>query len=109
MMEVHYWKLVKERGWQTVELNVISRRTYVKFVGLSMNSRRRFLDELRILSSTTPMNLRLSSWVSSNLTLSSCVLSSTGAIEFVFINTKFVEATWSSNLLGLCGPAWALH
>jgi hypothetical protein len=33
----HYRKLVKERGWKTVELNVISRRTYVKNVGLPTN------------------------------------------------------------------------
>jgi hypothetical protein len=33
----HYRKLVKERGWQTVELNVISRRTYSKNVGFPMN------------------------------------------------------------------------
>jgi hypothetical protein len=30
-------KLVKERGWQTVELNVISRQTYRKNVGLPTN------------------------------------------------------------------------
>jgi hypothetical protein len=29
-----YMKLVKERGWQTIELNVISQRTYNKFIGL---------------------------------------------------------------------------
>jgi hypothetical protein len=34
---VHYKKLVKERGWQTIELNVISRRTYDKFIGLPKN------------------------------------------------------------------------
>jgi hypothetical protein len=33
----HYRKLVKERGWQTIELNVISQRTYDKFVGLPTN------------------------------------------------------------------------
>jgi hypothetical protein len=33
----HYRKLVKEHGWQIVELNVISRRTYIKFVGLPIN------------------------------------------------------------------------
>jgi hypothetical protein len=33
----HYKKLVKERGWKTVELNVIGRRTYHKNVGLSTN------------------------------------------------------------------------
>jgi hypothetical protein len=36
-LDLHYRKLVKERGWQTVELNVISRRTYRKNVGLPTN------------------------------------------------------------------------
>jgi hypothetical protein len=30
-------KLVKERGWQSVELNVIRRQTYIKFIGLPTN------------------------------------------------------------------------
>jgi hypothetical protein len=36
-MWIHYRKLVKERGWQTIEINVISRRTYNKNVGLPTN------------------------------------------------------------------------
>jgi hypothetical protein len=36
-MYKHYRKLVKERGWKTVELNVIGRRTYCKNVGLPTN------------------------------------------------------------------------
>jgi hypothetical protein len=31
---LHYKKLVKERGWKIVELNVTGRRTYHKNVGL---------------------------------------------------------------------------
>jgi hypothetical protein len=37
IINVHYKKLVKERGWKTVELNVISSRTYRKNVGLPTN------------------------------------------------------------------------
>jgi hypothetical protein len=36
-VHVHYKKLVKERGWKTVELNVIGRRTYHKNVCLPTN------------------------------------------------------------------------
>jgi hypothetical protein len=37
LLLLHYKKLVKERGWKTVELNVIGRRTYHKNVGLPTN------------------------------------------------------------------------
>jgi hypothetical protein len=37
LFNMHYKNLVKERGWKTVELNVIRRRTYRKNVGLPTN------------------------------------------------------------------------